>query len=62
MTFPYTDLGETYFTPDIPNLPPVFEVISYALAFDSSSFVFLLISTPPVTLVASSMSHRCVLF
>lgn len=40
MTFPYTDLGETYFTPDIPNLPPAFEVISYALALTVHRFYF----------------------
>ena len=32
MIFPYTDLGETYSSPDIPYLPPAFEAISYALA------------------------------
>lgn len=32
MTFPCTGLGETYSSPDIPNLPPAFESISYALA------------------------------
>lgn len=32
MILPYTDLGETYSSPDILNIPPAFEAISYALA------------------------------
>jgi len=38
MTFPYTDLGETYSSPDIPKLPPAFEATICALALTAHCF------------------------
>lgn len=60
MALPWTDVRETYSSPDFPNLPSSFDSITYTLDVTVLHWCFCWFHSP-FTLVASSMYHPYIL-